>query len=88
MLTQQEIYHEAIALPFDEQKALVEKLSENLKRKTIENGNNQSDKNELSIEERMTLVEGLAGSLKMENPPMTKEETREMYYEYLSEKYK
>lgn len=43
---------------------------------------------ELSIEERMAIVESLAGSLKMENPPITKEETREMYYEHLSEKYK
>ncbi len=43
---------------------------------------------ELSIEERMEITKSLAGSLKMENPPMTKEETREMYFEHLSEKYK
>jgi type III secretion system FlhB-like substrate exporter len=88
MLTQQEIYREAIALPYDEQKELVEKLSQNLKRENGENRNKESDKKELSIEERKAIVERLAGSLKMENPPMTKEETREMYYEHLSEKYK
>ena len=48
----------------------------------------QRNDGEISIEERKAVVESLAGSLKMENPPMTKEETREMYYEHLSEKYK
>lgn len=48
----------------------------------------ESNAKELSIEERQAIVESLAGSLKTENPPMTKEETREMYYEHLSEKYK
>lgn len=43
---------------------------------------------ELSIEERLAIVESLAGSLKMENPPMTKEETREAYYEHLLGKHK
>lgn len=44
--------------------------------------------NQFSIAEREKIVESLAGSFKMENPPMTKEETREIYYEHLSEKYK
>ncbi len=85
MLTQQEIYREAVALPFDEQKELVEKLSQNLKR---ENGNKTSEEKELSIEERKAIVDRLRGALKMENPPMTKEEDREVIYQYLSEKYK
>jgi len=48
----------------------------------------RQDGNELSIEERKAAVERLRGVAKMENPPMTKEETREMYYEHLAEKYK
>jgi uncharacterized protein YtpQ (UPF0354 family) len=52
MLTQQEIYREAVALPFDEQKELVEKLSRNLKRENAENGNKKSKEKELSIEEK------------------------------------
>jgi len=48
----------------------------------------QQNGNEHSIEERKTAVERLRGVAKMDNPPMTKEETREMYYEHLAEKYK
>ena len=85
MLTQQEIYREAIELPIEEQKELVEKISLNLAR---ENGNKTPEEKELSVKERMAIVEELAGCFKMENPPMTKEETRKIYYEHLSEKYK
>ena len=42
----------------------------------------------LSIDERVAIARSLSGSLKMKNPPMTKEETREMYHEFLSEKHK
>ncbi len=52
MLTQQEIYREAVALPFDEQKELVEKLSRNLKRENAENGNKKSKEKELSIKKK------------------------------------
>ena len=85
MLTQQEIYREAVALPYDEQKELVEKLSQNLKRENGENGNVE---NELSIEERKAAYLRLRGIAKTENPPMTKEEVREDYYNFLTEKYK
>jgi len=88
MLTQQEIFQEAITLPYKEQAELIEKISENLKHGIAENGNEKTKEKELSISERMAIVKSLAGSLKMENPPMTKEETREIYYERLSEKYK
>lgn len=87
-MTQQEIYREAAALPFDEQKELVEKLSRNLQRETGENGNKKAEEKELSIEEKMAIVERLAGSLKMENPPMTKEEVRDLITEAKAEKYK
>ena len=47
-----------------------------------------SHESELSIEIRKAAVERLCGVTRMENPPMTKDETREMYYEHLAEKYK
>jgi len=87
MLTQQEIYQEAIALPFDEQKKLIEKISQNLNKESGENGNNKSE-NEISMRERKAAYLRLRGVAKMENPPMTKEEVREDYYNYLAEKYK
>lgn len=48
----------------------------------------QRNGSEISIEERKAAVERLRGVARMENPPMTKEETREMYYEHLAEKHK
>ncbi|MGI9054295.1 MAG: hypothetical protein ACR2F2_00690 [Pyrinomonadaceae bacterium] len=88
MMTQQEIFQEVVSLPFKEQAELVEKIGRNLKQGISENGDNTAKEKELSVEERMAIVKSLAGSLKMENPPMTKEEDREIIYEYLSEKYK
>ena len=88
MMTPQEIFREVVSLPFREQAELIEKISRNLKQGIAENGNQKIEDKELSIAERIAIVESLAGSLKMENPPMTKEETREMYYEHLAEKYK
>ncbi len=89
MLTQQEIYREAVALPFDEQKDLVEKLSRNLKRENGETGNKKSDEKELSIEERKAIVDSLRGIAAVEGKtPPTDEEIREDYTNYLSEKYK
>ena len=88
MMTQQEIFQEVVSLPFKEQAELVEKIGRHLKQGISENGDNTAKEKELSVEERMAIVKSLAGSLKMENPPMTKEEDREIIYEYLSEKYK
>jgi flagellin-specific chaperone FliS len=88
MMTQQEIFREVVSLPFREQAELIEKISRNLKQGIAENGNQKIEDKELSIAERIAIVESLAGSLKMENPPMTKEEDREVIYQYLSEKYK
>ena len=82
MLTQQEILNEVFTLPISEQREIAEKIEDNIKQS---NGNT---KIELSVEERLAIVKSLAGSLKMENPPMTKEEEREIIYEHLSEKYK
>ncbi|CAN5243772.1 hypothetical protein BH20ACI1_BH20ACI1_28820 [soil metagenome] len=88
-MTQQEIYREAAALPFDEQKELVEKLSRNLQRETSENGNKEAEERELSIEERKAIVDSLRGIAAVEGKtPPTDEEIREDYTNYLMEKYK
>lgn len=82
MLTQTEILNEIFTLTVSEQREIVEKVSDNLGRK---NGNAEK---ELSVEEKLAIVKRLGGSLKMKNPPMTREEEREIIYEHLSEKYK
>ncbi len=85
-MTQQQIVQEFRSYPKAQKSIVIRQLlrifADDLEETSQQNGN------ELSIEERTAIVESLAGSLKMENPPMTKEETREMYYEHLSEKHK
>lgn len=87
-MTQQEIYRQIIALPFREQKELVEKLSQNLKLENGENGNKEFKQKETLADEKKSAYRRLRGALKMENPPMTKDEVREIYYEHLVEKHK
>lgn len=82
MLTQKEILNEVFTLPISEQKEIAEKIESNIKK------NNLKGNLELSVEEKLKIVKRPGGSLKMKNPPMTKEETREEYYNYLAEKYK
>ena len=82
MLTQTEILNEIFTLTVSEQREIVEKVSDNIGRK-----NGDAEK-ELSVEEKLAIVKRLGGSLKMKNPPMTREEEREIIYEHLSEKYK
>ena len=88
MMTQQEIFSQVVSLPFREQAELIEKISRNLKQGISEKGIQKTEDKELTIAERMAIVERLAGCLKMENPPMTKTEEREVIYQYLSEKHK
>ncbi len=88
-MTQQEIYRQIVALPFREQKELVEKLSRNLKLENGENGNKEFVEKELSVEEKMAIVESLSGFAAVEGKtPPTDEEIREDYTNYLMEKYK
>ena len=76
-MTQQEIYREAVALPFEEQKELVEKLNRNLQNGNVESGNKVSEV-KVSAEEKKAAYLRLRGALKMKNPPM-KEEVRKDY---------
>ena len=84
-MTQQQLVQEFKTYPKAQKSVIIRQLlrifEEDLE-ETTQNGD------ELSIEERKAIVKSLAGSLKMENPPMTREEEREIIYEHLSEKYK
>lgn len=47
-----------------------------------------AENRDLTVDEKMAIVESLAGSIELDNPPMTKEEVREIYYQHLEEKYR
>lgn len=85
-MTQQQLVQEFKSYPKARKSAVIRRLlqifEEDLEEDLQPNGD------ELSIEERQAAVERLRGVAKTENPPTTKEETREMYYEHLAEKYK
>ncbi len=82
---QVELIEQIIHLPIAERVEIIERVSRSVREDLQANGKKE---NELSVEERIAIVEELAGCLKTQNPPMTKEETREIYYEHLAEKYK
>ena len=84
-MTQQQLVQEFKSYPKAKKSVVVSELLRILADDLEETSRNDD---EFSIEERMAIAKSLAGSLKMENPPMTKEETREMYDEHLSEKHK
>jgi len=85
-MTQQQFVQEFRSYPKAQKSIVISQLlrifADDLEDTSQQNGS------ELSIEERKAAVERLRGVAKMENPPMTKDETREMYYEHLAEKYK
>ena len=80
---QTELIEQIIHLPIAERVEIIEKISRSVREDLRENNDEQS-----SLEKRKAAIERLRGVAKMENPPMTKEETREDYYNYLAEKYK
>ncbi len=82
-MTQKEIVQEFKTYTVIEQADLLDKLFR-VMRESLEN--EITDK-QLSQAERTAAIESLRGIAEMENPPLTKEETREDYYSYLAEKY-
>jgi hypothetical protein len=80
---QTEIIEQIIRLPIPERIEIIEKISRSVREDLRENNTEQD-----SLDERKAAYLRLRGALKMENPPMTKEEVREIYSEHLSEKYK
>lgn len=85
MRTQQEIINEVMAFPIFQQFEIVEKIQHNIKRSIKPQ---VVETQELSVEEKMAIVESLGGSLKMKNPPMTKNAERKVIEDYLEKKYK
>jgi CRISPR/Cas system-associated protein endoribonuclease Cas2 len=84
-MTHQEIIKQIVNFPIYEQFEIIEEIQRNIKKHLPKtNGNSK----QLSVEEKLAIVESLAGALKMENPPMNKEEERKIIEDYLSEKYK
>ena len=80
---QVELIEQIIHLPIAERVEIIERISRSVREDLREN-----DAEKVSLDERKAAVERLRGVARMENPPMTKEEVREDYYNYLAEKYK
>ncbi len=83
-----ELIEQIIHLPIVERIEIIERVSRSVREDLQENGNTQNEK-ELSIEERMAIVESLSGIAAVEGKmPPTDEQVKEDYANYLSEKYK
>jgi hypothetical protein len=80
---QTELIEQIIHLPIAERVEIIEKISRSVREDLRGNDNKKT-----SLEERSAAIERLRGIAKTENPPMTKEEVREEYYNHLAEKYK
>ncbi len=80
---QVELIEQIIHLPIAERVEIIEKISRSVREDLRDNNEDKS-----LLDERKAAYLRLRGALKMNNPPMTKEEVREDYYNYLAEKYK
>ena len=78
-----ELIEQIIHLPIAERVEIIEKISRSVREDLRKNGG----KNSLPDERKAAYLR-LRGAAKMDNPPITKEETREDYYNHLAEKYK
>lgn len=89
-MTQQQVIEEIKRLSVVERIALLEVISRGL-REEFESNGDKTSKPESDVqdrrEEKLAAVRGLAGILKMDSPPMTKEEVRDACADYLMEKY-
>lgn len=79
-MTQQEIIKQISSFPIFEQFEILEKIQQNIKQK-LHQKNEDTEGEELSVEEKLAIVESLGGSLRMKNPPTTKEEERRIIEE-------
>jgi hypothetical protein len=73
-----------MTFPIVEQFEIVEKVQHHIKQHLKLQ---IADKTELSVAEKLAMVESLGGALKMKNPPMSKTEERRIIDEYLLEKH-
>lgn len=83
-MTHQEIIKQIIAFPVSEQFEIIEEVQRNIKEKL----QRENKKNKLSTKEKLAIVQSLAGSLKMKNPPANKDEEKRFVEDYLAEKHK
>lgn len=90
MMTQEQIIHTFKGYPKPLKSSVLRKLMRVFEDDLVDDvlDNADSEDRELTVEERLAVVESLAGSIKMDNPPKTKEDERELYYGHLAEKYK
>ena len=90
MMTQDQIIQTFRQYPKPLKSSVLRKLMKMFEDDLVDETIDQADAagRELTVEERLAVVESLAGSVKMENPPMTKEEEREFVYQRRAEKYK
>lgn len=90
MMTQEEMIKTFKNFPKPLKSSVLRKLMKDFEDDLIDESIENADKagRELTVEERLAIVENLAGSIKMDKPPMTKKEVRDIYYEHLAEKYK
>lgn len=86
-MTQQEIISQIKSFPILKQFEIVEAIQNNIK-ENLNLKSFESEKTEISVDEKLMLVERLGGALKMSNPPMNEEEERKAIEEYLAEKNK
>lgn len=81
---QVELIEQIIHLPIAERVEIIERISRSVKEDLRESDDGEKS----SPNQRKAAYLRLRGAAKMENPPMTKDETREDYYNHLAEKYK
>lgn len=80
-MTPREIIREFSGYSTAQQAALISKLSRTMQEKL------ESDHELNTQDERVAIIEQLAGALKTDSPPMTKEEVRDVITSYLMEKH-
>lgn len=85
---QVELIEQIIHLPIAERVEIIERVSRSVREDLQEDSKKQNEK-ELSVEERMAIVENLHGIAAVEGKaPPTDKEIKEDYANYLAEKYK
>jgi hypothetical protein len=82
-MMQTELIEQIIHLTIAERVEIIERIS-----RSVREDLRESESKPPSLKERKAAIERLRGIAKTENPPMTKEEVREEYYNHLAEKYK
>ncbi len=81
-MTQQQMIQEFKSYPKTVKAVVIRELLQ-----AFEKDLEEFEQNELSAAQKLSVVESLAGSLKLQNMPMNKDDDRKMIEDYLMEKY-